>query len=297
MKRILLSALLIVTFVLTACESQDSVNDPVSSGGDNTALLKAVENLDLSDDQIALIDEMYWLDEDLSTLLDPMQLHTLNTIMDKLSPTAATARDPRGRGFDMGAMMYLRLILKANPDMTEEEKEALIELIKASHQKRLELIEQYKDDPETLRQMLKDEHDALIAAMNALLSAEQLQNVEDLKAEIKAKREERRQKWTEMRINFTIKIWTRILGLDETQAEAIRQLLIAHHAAVRAAIEAADGDREALKQALEELREKLDADIQELLTEEQKERWEKMKTAGRKWRRGGTGGGGIGTRR
>ena len=293
MKHILLSGLLIATFVFTACESQDSVNDPVSSGTDNSVLLKAINDFDLSTDQIAVIDEMYWLGEDLSSLLDPMQLNSLNTIMDNLSPNAATAGDPRGRGFDMGGLMYLRLILKANPEMTDAEKEILINLIKTSHENRLALIEQYKDDPETLREMLKAEHEALLLALKGALTPEQLQNLEDLIAEIEAKREERRQKWTEMRIEFTINMWTRILGLDETQAEALRQLLIAHYAAVKAAIEENEGDREALKLALEQLRQQLDEDIQLVLTDEQKELWEKMKTAKREWRRGGHGGGGT----
>jgi Spy/CpxP family protein refolding chaperone len=296
MKHILLSSLLVMALAFTACEQQSGVNDPVSSGTANEVLLKAINSLDLSMAQTGQLAEMFWLQEDLTSLLDPMQISALNTLIDGMSPDFGTAADPRGHGFDMGGLMYLRLILKANPDLTDTEKEVLIQLIKDSAAKRAQLIADNKDNPEVLRELLKAEHEALIAAMNALLTPEQLKNVEDLKAEIEARRQERRELWQQMRIDFQVTMWTKILGLDEAQATSIHELLLAHYAAVQAAIAENGGDLEALREILEQLKADLDAAIQALLTDEQKEIWEKMKTARRDWR-GGHHRGGIGPRR
>lgn len=291
MKNIALSILLIGALALSACEQQSEVNQPVSGTSNTTTLLKAVENLDLSNEQMLQLEEMFWMEEDMTLLLDPAQTRALNVVIDGMSPGFAGDRDPRRIGFDMGALMHLRLIIKANPDLDEETKEKLIELIKASNEERMKIIEENRDNPELLRELLKKEHDDLIKAMNALLSEEELENVEELKEEIRKLREELRQKWVEMRIDHQLRIWKQMLDLTEEQVEAIRKILLDQHEAIRQARIDNAGNPEALREKMKEILQGTDEDIRDVLDEEQEKKWDLMKKMRLDWRRGHRGGG------
>jgi len=290
MKNIALSILLIAALAFSACEQQSDVNQPVT-GTSNTTLLKAIENFDLSNEQMAQLDEMFWMEEDLTLLLDPAQTQALNNIIDGTAPGFAGNRDPRHIGFDMGALMHLRLIVQANPDLDEETKQKLIDLIKESNEERMKIIEENRDNPELLRQLLQEEHEDLIEAMNALLSTEELQNVEDLKEEIRQLREELRQKWVEMRIDHQLRIWKQMLDLTEEQVAAIRQILLDQHEAIRQARIENAGNPEALREEMKEILQGTDEDIRDVLDEEQIKKWEIMKKMRLDWRRGHRGGG------
>ena len=283
MKRILLSTLLLFALVLTACESGDDINAPAT---DNGTLLKAVESLDLSDAQLAQIEEVFWLEEDASSVLTARQAEALNAIVSGMAPEFNGRRDPRGIAFDMGALVQLRLILKANPDLDETTKEELIQLVKDSHARRLELIAAYKDNPEELRARLKAEHDALIAAMNGKLSEEQIAAVEALKEQLRQLREEKRELWTQFRIEQQLLRMKFYLNLDETQAAEVRTLLQNLHAAVRLAREENAGDPEGFREAVKALLAQFDEDMQTLLDDEQDAKWEVLKTKLKDWRRG-----------
>ncbi|MCB2203219.1 hypothetical protein KQI65_00610 [bacterium] len=286
MRNILLSALLVAALALSACESNDSVTDPVSTTGETSTLLRAVENLDLSDAQLAQIDEMYLLGEDLSILLDDNQLNELNTLISAMDGTF-DARGHRGHfGFDMGALVYLRLIIQANPDLDDATREALLELIKNSNATRLQIISDYKDDPETMKTMLQAEHDALIAAMTALLTTEQIDNVETLKAELEQLREERRALWVAQRVERLVLFYTEKLGLTQEQADSIKVILENQYAKIEELRAQYAGDPEALRTALESLAEDTNAAIEALLTTEQLTIWEEMRKAPIRWRPG-----------
>lgn len=295
MKHILLSAVVITALILSACEQQSDVNEPADAGTSSQSLLRAVENLNLTDEQLTQLDEMFWMEEDLSLLLNPAQTECLNEIIDGMSPGFGGGRDPQRIAFDMGALVHMRLILKANPDLDETTRQALLDLIKASNEKRLEILAENAGDPEAIRQKLQEEHAKLIEAMNGLLTAEQLQNVENLKEEIRQLREEMRQKWVELRIDFQLRMWKQVLGLTEEQVTAIRQLLIDQHAAIEQARLEIAGDPEALREALKEILENTDTKIKALLTEEQAAKWDRLKGMRLDWRRGHRGGG-IGPR-
>lgn len=290
MKNIALSVLLIGALALSACEQQSDVNQPVT-GTSNTTLLKAIEDFDLSNEQMAQLDEMFWMEEDLTLLLDPAQTKALNNIIDGVAPGFAGNRDPRRIAFDMGALMHLRLIVKANPDLDEATKQQLIDLIKASNEERMKIIQENRGNPELLRQLLKEEHDRLIAAMNALLSEEELKNLEELKEEIRKLREELRQKWVEMRIDHQLRIWKQMLDLTEEQVAAIRKIMLDQHEAIRQARIENAGNPEALREKLKEILEGTDKDIRDVLDEEQEKKWDIMKKMRLDWRRGHRGGG------
>ncbi len=289
MRYFLLSAILVAALAVTACEQDSNVNDPMSST-DQSTLLRAVNNLDLSSEQLAQLDEMYYLEEDLAGLLDPTQLSSFNTLIDGTGMSFQGPRDRGRMGFDLGAMMHLRLIIKANPDLDEQTREAMLALIKESNARRLQLIIDYKDDPETLRAKLKEEHDALIAAMNALLSEEQLANVETLKEELKQLREERRALWNAQRIELMVQFYTQKLGLTEEQADQLRQILTNQYEKIAELREENEGDPEALRAALEQLLKDTNDAIVLILTPEQLEIWENMRKLPLRWRPGHHGG-------
>jgi hypothetical protein len=282
MKYFLLSGLLVLAFALTACESNDDINAP----GDTTSLLKAVESLDLTDAQLAQIDEMFWLEEDMSCVLNPSQTRALNTIVTGMSPEFNGRRDPRGIGIDIAALVHLRLILKAVPDLPEATKQEMIDLIKASNAKRLDLIQTYKDNPAELRAQLKAEHDALIIAMNALLTESQLAAVETLKEKIRQMREELRETWAQLRIEQLLIRMKHHLALDEDQAAAVKALLQAQHEAIKQLRIDYEGDPEGFREALKDLLAQFDLDMKEILNDEQDAKWDVLKGKLRDWRRG-----------
>ena len=286
MRYSLLLVALFVAMAVTACEQQGDINEPVSSG-DQSTLLRAVASLDLSNEQLAQIDEMYYLEEDLSNLLSATQLSALNTIINSTGASFTSHLDRGHLGFDIAAMRHLSLIVQANPDIDETTREALLTLIQESNARRLQIIADYKDDPETMRSMLEAEHDALIAAMNALLTAEQLTNVETLKAELEQLREERRALWNAQRIELMVQYYTEKLGLSDEQAEQIRKLLTTQYAKIEEIRAANEGDPEALREALEQLLSDTNDEIYALLTDEQKAIWDEMRKLPMRWRPGG----------
>ena len=284
MKRII-PLVAVTLLLLSACSEQTDLTTPVTGDTSNETLLKMIEDFDISNEQMAQLDEMYYLDEDLDQLLNAGQMHTLNGILGSPDPGDGRVMRP-GPGLDFGAIMYLRLILKANPDMDEAKKLALIELIKNYNEARRQAIEDNMGDPDAIREALKALHDELMEKMKELLTLEELQNVEDLIEEIKERREERREEWKERRLNYQMATWTRILHLDEGQAVDVRSALEQLYADI-AALRTQEPPLtpEEFRAAIQELKEAFDAWMlgEDLgLSEEQKEIWEKMKTAKRR---------------
>ncbi len=280
MKRSLLSLLLLAALIVSACDS-----DPSSPVDNQTAnLLKSVEQLSISDEQLCQIDEMFWLEEDMSILLTNSQLRALNTIISKTAPDFATSRDPRRIAFDMAALMHLRLILKANPDLDETAKQALIDMISASNATRKQIILDNLGDPAQMRALLKAEHDRLIAEMNAALTAEQLANVQTLIERLRQLREELREKWTQIRIDRQIAMLTTALELTAEQATAIKEILAAHHEEIKLLRETYKDDPEGFREALKALLGETDEAIIALLTSEQAAKWDLLKMLRMNWR-------------
>lgn len=99
--------------------------------------------------------------------------------------------DARDRyGLDLEAFQYYRLILAANPDLSERVKAALLKLIRESQQKRQRVLSaSLFDSRERLAKWLQAEHEALIAAMNALLTREQIAKTLLLKQRLDRRRD------------------------------------------------------------------------------------------------------------
>ncbi len=271
MKRTIFSSLLIAVFAFSACD-KSSVNAPEDADS-KAAFLKAIENLELSTDQLAQVDEMFYLDEEMSAIMNSKHEDNLSTLANGVSPGVQDERRDRRHALDMAALIYYRLIIRANPDLAEETKLALRELIAASNQTRLQLIRENIGNPELLRQLLAAEHQALIDAMNALLTSEQLTKIQELKDKIEQERKDRRDKWIEHRINFHVAMMTRYLGLSPEQADAIKTILLNQHEQIKTLREQYKDDPEGFRNALKELHETTQQLIAAELTEEQLEKW------------------------
>lgn len=283
MKRVLLILALIAAVGISACDNEASAP---ADGFDAKTLLKAVEQVNLDNEQLAQIDEMFWLEEDISASMNSSQLDALNSVISATSPDFASPRDPRRIAFDIAAMVHLRLILKANPDLDEETKLALVEMIKASNATRRQIIRDNLGNPELLRALLKTEHDRLIAQMNALLSPEQREKVQTLVEQLRQLREELREKWKTIRVERQLALLKSVLELSEEQAAAIKELLLAQHDALKELRETYKDDPEGFREALKALLAETDAAIIALLTAEQAEKWDLLKTLRMKWRQG-----------
>ncbi len=283
MKRVLLILALIAAVGISACDNEASAP---ADGFDAKTLLKAVEQVNLDNEQLAQIDEMFWLEEDISASMNSSQLDALNSVISATSPDFASPRDPRRIAFDIAAMVHLRLILKANPDLDEETKLALVELIKASNATRRQIIRDNLGNPEVLRALLKAEHDRLIAQLNALLTPEQREKVETLVEQLRQLREELREKWKNIRVDRQLALLKNVLELSDEQAAAIKELLLAQHDALKELRETYKDDPEGFREALKALLAETDGAIIALLTAEQAEKWDLLKTLRMKWRQG-----------
>lgn len=279
MKRIL-PFLAAVLLIASAC-SNDGPNSPDTTSPDSQSLLKMAESMDLSMEQLAFVDEMFYGEEDLGALLDTRQQGLFESFFDGFMPGRMAPAGDRRMGFDMGSFVYFQLILKANPDLTEDQKQALIELMKEYAGKRLEVILAGELEGDALRAELQRLHEELIGKMNQLIGPEAVKNVEDLKARIEAERELRRQEMLERRIEMEVQRMTRLLGLTEEQTAAYRGYLQEYYQGL-SDLRGQNLTPEELREAIQALRDALQSHIQNDLglTAEQLEILAKL----REWR-------------
>lgn len=292
MKRILLSSALIVALVFSACEQSPNPNDTQTTSMDKATFQKTLDEFNPTTDQIAFMDEMYYLDEDMSSIIPGMQISKLNTMIQSVTPHVQDGRFDRRIVFDMAAVLYYRLILKAIPDITDAQKQALKDLIAAAQQARIDAIKN-ASDLDALKLELKRIHDQLVTDMNALLTDWNYYDaVQELKAKLEQQRKELHEKMVQLRIDWQVKILTKLLQLTDVQAQQIKTLMTDQHAAVLLLREQFKDNPEGFRDALKALHEKTLTDIGALLTPEQLEKWKRW-TSGR----GGImPGGGIGPR-
>jgi len=259
MKNLLVLGLVAVALIFSACNKNSSINAPA---GDNSAtFFKAADQMNLTNDQLAVVDEMYYMGEDMSILLSPAQLNSYTIVLGKLEPTVMGG-DPTltPRGFaDMAAIQFYNLILKANPTLDQTTKDALKQLLQGDAQKRAEIIKNNQSDPATMKQLLQEEHDSLMAAMNALLTDEQRQAVTDLQAKIDQQRQAMRDKLLETRITAQVQMLTKIVGLSTDQAAKVHEILKGQAAKIEALRLQYKGDPEGFRLAVQALQKGTDA--------------------------------------
>lgn len=229
MKARLLFPVLGLMLLVAACSEQSQVNEPINAPASGAAA--KIAQLNLSMDEAAFIDEMYYLEEDLSVLLTPANFSVLNDI-------TADPGDRRTRGFvDMAAMVYYNLIVKANA-ADEGALEEIRNLIAASNEARAKIIADGLAaglSREEIAAQLKAEHDALMLAINTLIGEKGIAAIEAYKLRLQEEREKLRQAMLELRIDREVAIMKEKLGLTDDQAAAVKAAMLEHHAAILAA--------------------------------------------------------------
>jgi len=281
MKNILLLGLVAIALMFSACNKNTSINAP--TGGSTSTFMKAADQMNLTNDQLAVVDAMYYMGEDMSTVLSPAQLSSYNIVLGKLEPTVqggtTSATPPRGFA-DMAAIQYYNLILKANPTLDQATKDALKQLLQDDAQTRADIIKNNQSDPATMKQLLQDEHTKLLAAMNALLTPDQIQAVTDLQIKIDQQRQALQAKFLEMRIAAQIQMLNKILTLTPDQQTQIHDILANQATKIDALRQQYKGDPEGFRTALQQLQKDTDAAIYALLTPDQQLKWDAWKKGG-----------------
>jgi PBP1b-binding outer membrane lipoprotein LpoB len=265
MKSILLSSLFAM-LLFSACSENSQVTEPASAPDAANSFAVELNRLDLSLEQSALIDEMHFMDEDLSILLDPVRLDAFDSMLD--------GRTDRKAGIDIAAIIYYQLIIKANPDLDEDIIKQLRELIAASNQLRARILNSGKSREE-IAALLKAEHDKLMRAINALIGAEAVANVEKLKARLEEERKERRDEWQTARVDRLVQLMTKTLELSEGEAAAVKRILMLQYEEIARLREQFKDNPEGFREALRALQARIDAMMGEAIGPKW-ERWKEL---------------------
>jgi hypothetical protein len=281
MKNILVLGLVAVALMFSACNKNTGINAP--TGGTASTFMKAADQMNLTNDQLAVVDVMYYMGEDMSIVLSPAQLSSYNIVLGKLEPTVqggtTSATPPRGFA-DMAAIQYYNLIIKANPALDQATKDALKQLLQDDAQTRADIIKNNQNDPATMKQLLQDEHTKLMDAMNALLTPDQIQAVSDLQTKIDQQRQAMQAKLLELRINSQIQMMTKILALTTDQQTQIHDILKGQATQIDVLRQQYKNDPEGFRTALKLLQQDTDAAIYALLTTDQQAKWDAWKKGG-----------------
>ena len=275
MKPILLTAILALAVSFSACNKDNSLTAPTTSGTSQSTFLKSADQLNLSVTQLAFMDEMVYLNEDLGTLLTPAQISALNSAIADVTPNVRGCDGSIKNGFtDISAIMYYRLIVAANPTIDTATTSAIKALIQASQATRAQIIQaNIGADISVVKALLKAEHDKLISAINALLTSDQLLAVNALQAKIAAERAAQKAKMDTLRINHQVAMLTTLLTLDASQQTAITAILWDAYAKIEALRRQYQGDPEGFRTALIDLQTQTDTAISALLTTDQLVIW------------------------
>jgi len=269
MKTVFLSSLLALALLASACSDDPNSSNPIVTSGARSA---STLDLGLNLNQVALLDEMYYLYEDMSVLLDPVQVSRFNTLLSELGDDT---RPIRG-AVDMAAVAWFNLILRANPGLDTELLLQVRALIAASAIKRAEIMRSGANREEIAAQ-LKAEHDALIAAINNLVGPEAVRNAEALRERLEQERKERQNEMVQKRIEAEVQRMKAALGLTDEQAAKVRRILTYQHAQLQQIRETRPRDPEAMKVAIDALMREIDAMMRDAIGSDLWERWLKYR--------------------
>lgn len=273
MQKVMLSALVAVALVLSACDQQSSITSPVSNGSTVEMVKKMAGDLNLSMEQMTVVDEMFYLEEDLSPVLTNHQITLINGVINPDGTTDERGNIDRRRGVDMAAIMWFQLALKANPDLTQETKDAIKAAIAANYEKRMAAIKEAAGDPVKLKELLDALHQELMDEINRLLGPDAVAKTQALKDELERQREELRKKMDEVRIDRQVLMMTRALGLTAEQGGKVKELLTKQQAELAEFRANFQGTPEELRAALKALMEKQQGELKALLGDDLYAKW------------------------
>ena len=249
MKHLILSTLLIAALALSACEQQSTSTDPVAQSPARSGIVLDQQLID-----------------DYNSLLGAGDVLTVDPT---LSPSINS---------DMDASMWLRLILSANRDVTERQKLAAQELIAASNARRQRILAQKDLSREKMAALLQAEHDALMKALNALFTPEQLRNAQALKDKLDKESRDRQTKLDLLKIQRQVEILTKQLTLTERQQATVTEILKKQAMQIVELRKRFANDPEGLRKAMMLLQQQTDMAIYNILTDAQKVIWKRLHT-------------------
>ena len=243
MKARLLFPVLGLMLLVSACSENSQVNEPITAPASGSAATLA--KLNLSMDEAAFVDEMYYLEEDLSVLLTPGNFNVINSL--------DGPGDRRGRGsLDMAAMIYYNLIVKAGA-ADEAGLELIRNWIAESNARRAQIIADGIAaglSREEIAEQLRLEHEALMGLINGQIGDAGVAAIEAYKAKLQEEREKLRQAMLELRIDREIAVMKEKLGISDDVAAQVKAAMLEHHAAVAALRQQYAGDPEGFRAAL-----------------------------------------------
>lgn len=263
--------LLGIMLLISACDNQTGVNNPVDGPAMNGAAAQLAQ-LDLTMEQAAFIDEMYYLEEDLSVLLDPTNYNVVRSLSSDPGP-----RMHAHRFIDMAAIVYFNLVMKANPDMDIATLRQIREWIAESNRTRARIIASGASREEIAR-LLQEEHERLMGEIKDLIGPEADRAVEALKQQLQEEREKRREIMQELRIDREVKIMTEKLGLTEEEAAAVKAALIWRHEQIARIRAEFMNNPEGMRAALQELLAQMERKMIAAIGEEKWEQWKNLRS-------------------
>lgn len=275
MKHVLLTALLCLT--VAACDSGSTVTQPVAPASPMEKLLVTV---DFTLEQQAVVDELYYLGEDLGLVCTPAQVDAIESVTGPgLGILGDLGTTDSRIGLDMEALLYFDLIRKANPNMDPRKLEEIRRLIAENYRLRLAAMKNATDRT-SLAAQLQALHEKLMRQINALLTREELANVEALKARIEKDRLDTRARLDAARIAAQVQLMTRVLGLGDRQAAEVKRLLTTQLAEIAKLQAQYRNNPEALRAALVRLQAQYDEMMHKLLGDELWRKWIAYRTRG-----------------
>ncbi len=272
MKARLLFPILGLILLVSACSEQSQVNEPVSTAPGTAA---KIAQLNLSMDQAAFVDEMYYMDEDLSILLDPVNFDAMSDIAGP-----GDRRDVRGY-VDMAAIVYYNLIVKAMPDLDPAVLEQIRNLIATSNEARAKIIAEgiaAGMTREEIAALLATEHDTLMQNIYTIIGERGVAAVEAYKLKLQEERERLRQEMIALRIDREVQIMTEKLGLNDTQAGAVREALVWQQEQIAALRLQYKDDPEGFRAALQRLLTEFEARMINAIGEELWQQWKDLRS-------------------
>jgi len=292
MHKALFATLLAATLVLGACSKDStSINSPAASDGSSSLTLDKAQEGELTD--------VLTLGEDPTSIMSPSASAELSAFLCNMAPSLGRDGHGDARHFaDIAAIMYYRAALKANANVSAEQKAAIKAAIDSSISIRAAIFADSLQTSAARAAALKAEHDRLMALIagnggaGGILTAAQVANTNALLAQIEAERALRHTEMLEKRIAALIARWDAVLTLTDPQKTQIADLLRAQDADIQTARAQFQYDPEGFRTAALAIQTATQAAIRALLDAVQQPLWDQIVATGWSgWKDGGKHGG------
>jgi Spy/CpxP family protein refolding chaperone len=162
-------------------------------------------------------------------------------------------------------------------DLTDEQRAQVEEAAEAMHEQMQELHEQCRESDEDraeCRERGRELHDQFRAQLETILTAEQLEQLDDLRNERREERSEQRDARMEVRADRMVTLLSKILDLtadQEEQIRAIHESMAEERQAIRDQMHSGEVSFEDMREQRDERRDEIHQAIRDILTPDQQE--------------------------